>query len=99
MLHSTGTTRQVTVPVSAGLLGDPERYFDALSAYRDGDLVPIVSVFTDYSFAAISNFGQLIADLDEVRTEWGETVTGRLTGSSTRSTVSLPERAEPGSRP
>lgn len=47
MLRSSGTTRQVTVPVSAGLLADPEGYFDALDEYRAGNPVPIVEVFTD----------------------------------------------------
>ena len=37
MLRNKGLTRQVTVPVSAGLLVDTDGYIAALTAYRDGD--------------------------------------------------------------
>ena len=37
MLRGHGLTRNVTVPVSAGLLTNKIEYFDALDAYRDGD--------------------------------------------------------------
>ena len=42
MLRNKGLTRQVTVPVSAGLLADTDAYFAALTSYRDGDAAPIV---------------------------------------------------------
>ncbi len=37
MLRSKALTRSVTVPVSAGLLADTGAYFEALTAYREGD--------------------------------------------------------------
>ena len=40
MLRGHGLTRNVTVPVSAGLLTDTNGYFDALTAYRDGRPCP-----------------------------------------------------------
>ena len=45
MLRNKGLTRQVTVPVSAGLLADTDGYIAALTAYRQGDVTPIVERF------------------------------------------------------
>ncbi len=49
MLRNKGLTRQVTVPVSAGLLADTDGYIAALTAYRDGDAAPIVERFAEAS--------------------------------------------------
>lgn len=58
MLRAKGLTRHQTVPISAGLLVDTESYFDALSAYRDGDAAPIVHRFADATrFAAVTGRG------------------------------------------
>jgi len=46
MLRNKGLTRQITVPVSAGLLSDTSAYFVALTSYRDGDAAPIVQCFS-----------------------------------------------------
>lgn len=42
MLRRRGVTRNVAVPVSAGLLADVDGYHRALTAYREGDVNPIV---------------------------------------------------------
>ena len=49
MLRNKGMTRQVTVPISAGLLADTGAYFAALTAYREGDAAPIVERFAQAS--------------------------------------------------
>ncbi|WP_350348373.1 Fic family protein [Agromyces sp. G08B096] len=54
-----------TVPISAGLLADTERYFDALGAYRVGDAGPIVRAFTDASRLAAFTGTQLVNELAE----------------------------------
>lgn len=77
MLHSKGTTRNVTVPISAGLLVDVDRYFAALTAYRQGDPTGIVAAFTDATFSAVSNGRQLAEELRSIRAGWGESVTAR----------------------
>ena len=46
MLRNKGLTRQVTVPVSAGLLAHTTAYFAALTTYREGDAAPIVERFS-----------------------------------------------------
>jgi Fic family protein len=83
MLRRLGVTRNVTVPVSAGLLGDTGGYFDALSAYRAGNVEPIVRALADASFTAIGNGRQLVADLTSIRAAWGGRTTARA-GSAGR---------------
>ena len=77
MLRNKGLTRQVTVPVSAGLLSDTDGYFAALTAYREGDLAPIVEGFAHASERAVVNGRQLIDALREIRASWKDRITAR----------------------
>ncbi len=77
MLRGHGLTRKVTVPVSAGLLGDTNTYFHALTAYRNGDLEPIVAMMANASFAAIDNGRRLVTELHDVRASWNDRVKAR----------------------
>ncbi|MGV9803136.1 Fic family protein [Mycobacterium sp. NPDC003449] len=77
MLRNKGLTRQVTVPVSAGLLADTDAYFAALTSYRDGDAVPIVERFSQATVLAITNGRQLVADLRDIRKTWNDLITAR----------------------
>lgn len=88
MLHRGGLTRNLTVPVSAGLLRDPRVYFQALTDYRAGDVNAIVHTITEASFSAISNGRRLAADLIGIRERWNTSVTARP-GSSTRRLMEL----------
>ncbi len=77
MLRHRGLTRQVTVPVSAGLLADTGAYFEALTSYRDGDAGPIVERFSYATILAIANGRQLVADLREIRESWNGVIAAR----------------------
>jgi Fic family protein len=77
MLRGHGLTKNVTVPVSAGLLVDTGSYFTALTAYRAGDPAPIVQRLAEASFAAVTNGRELLADLREVRASWADRVKAR----------------------
>lgn len=77
MLRRAGATRRITIPVSAGLLTDVHSYFDALTAYRDGDVAPIVRRFSEASFAAVSNGRALTADLQTIHAAWAERLQAR----------------------
>ncbi len=77
MLRNKGLTRQVTVPVSAGLLADTDAYFAALTSYRDGVAAPIVERFSQAAILAIANGRQLVADLRAIRETWNGMVTAR----------------------
>ncbi|GAT00028.1 Fic family protein [Mycolicibacterium fortuitum] len=77
MLRNKGLARQVTVPVSAGLLADTDGYFAALTAYREGDLAPIVERFAHASERAVANGRQLITQLRDIRASWDDLITAR----------------------
>jgi hypothetical protein len=70
------------VPVSAGLLADTTRYFDALTAYREGDPEPIVERLASASFAAINNGRALVDELHALRAGWDDAITARRGASA-----------------
>lgn len=76
-LRNTGLTRNVTVPVSAGLLTNIDAYFEALDRYRAGDLIAIVEQFARAAFAAIANARHLAEAIHAIRAGWQEQVTAR----------------------
>ncbi|ERK73020.1 Fic family protein [Leifsonia aquatica] len=77
MLRHREITRSVAVPVSAGLLADVEGYHAALTAYRAGDVDPIILAFADASLRAVGNARQLVAEIDAVRADWDSRLTAR----------------------
>ena len=83
-LRHARVTRHVTVPVSAGLLVDIDRYFEALTAYRHGNPAPIVERFIHASFAAITNGRELVADLRATRERWHDSVKARRDAAAWR---------------
>ena len=84
MLRNKGLTRNVTVPVSAGLLTDTDSYFAALTAYRDGDPAPIVSRLSEAAVAAVFNGRQLVSDLHEIRAGWNDRISARSDSAAWR---------------
>ena len=77
MLRNKRLTRQVTVPVSAGLLTNVDAYFDALEAYRDGNPASIVERLSEASLLAVANGRQLVAELRSIREEWNLRIKAR----------------------
>ena len=84
MLRGGQLTRNVAVPVSAGLLRDTGRYFDALSAYRAGNITPIIHSLAYASFAAVDNGRILVADLESVQAEWRQRIRARQDSAAHR---------------
>jgi Fic family protein len=84
MLRGHGLTRNVTVPVSAGLLADTQAYFEALNAYRDGDPARIVASMAAASFAAVANGRQLVDDLHRIRASWNNKIQARRDSAAWR---------------
>lgn len=70
MLRHRGVTQTVVVPVSAGMLADAEGYHAALTAYRAGDVDPIIHSFAAVSLRAVHNARQLVAEIEEIRKSW-----------------------------
>lgn len=67
MLRNKGVTEKVTIPVSSGLLTDTAAYFNALGAYRESDIEPIVVMFAESTFRATDNGRKLAEDIRNVR--------------------------------
>jgi Fic family protein len=84
MLRNKGLARNVTVPVSAGLLTDTQAYFAALTVYRTGDLSAMVHQLSDASFAAIANGRELVSQLREIRAGWSDRVSARRDSAAWR---------------
>jgi Fic family protein len=81
MLRHGGLTRNVTVPVSAGLLHDTDAYFQALTEYRAGNTDAIVTAVAEASFAAIRNGRALLQDIQAAAARWDSVVVARSDSS------------------
>ena len=76
ILRNKGVVGSTAVPISAGLLVDVHRYFDALSSFREGDAGPIIRDFANASRIAATTGTQLVDDLVEQLDESREKMTG-----------------------
>lgn len=81
MLQHAGATTRATVPISAGLLTDTEAYFAALTAYRTGDINPIIARFVEATFIAIGNGRLLAQELVEIHEAWSASIRARRTAT------------------
>lgn len=77
MLRKRALTHSVTVPVSAGLLTDTDSYFEALGAYRSGDVAPIVEAMSGAAVVSIANGRILVDDLRGARGTWADALRAR----------------------
>jgi Fic family protein len=77
MLRNKRLTRQITVPVSAGLLSNTDAYFQALGSYRDGDPAPIVEQLSAAAILAVVNGRHLVGDLRSIREQWNSQIKAR----------------------
>ena len=63
MLRGKELVRNVTAPISAGLLRNTDEYFDALQEFRTGAAAPIVEQFNSAARYAASSGRKLVDDL------------------------------------
>jgi Fic family protein len=63
ILRNKGLVGTTAVPISAGLLVNTDRYFGALTAFREGDAGPIVREFAGASRIAATTGTRLVDDL------------------------------------
>ena len=66
------------------MLHDTSRYFDALGAYRTGDIAPIIRSIAEASFAAVHNGRILVDDLETVQLDWRDRVKARRDSAAHR---------------
>jgi len=77
ILRDRSITTSAALPISVGLLSDTAGYFDTLSAYRDGDVGPVVALFARSALAATERGTWLANELIDVRDEWNGQLTAR----------------------
>jgi Fic family protein len=77
MLASGGLIRKSALPISAGLLANTSKYFDALSAYREGDYAPITEQICLASLDAVTIGRRTLLDFENLQGEWRERATAR----------------------
>ncbi|MEG0477232.1 MAG: Fic family protein [Raoultibacter sp.] len=66
-----------TLPISAGLLHDVEPYMEALDAYHEGEIEPIVGLLIDALELAVVVGSHIASDVDEILAGWRERTTQR----------------------
>ncbi|MBX9718770.1 MAG: Fic family protein [Microbacteriaceae bacterium] len=81
MLRASDITRNVTVPVSAGLLTNVDAYHRGLTAYRSGNADAFVRLMAEAALIAVGNARQLVSDVRAVQQSWRERVTARRDSS------------------
>jgi len=70
MLRGKRLTRQVTLPVSAGLLRNVDGYIAALDSYRGGHPVPIIEQFAEASIFAVHSGRDLLRTMQDIQQQW-----------------------------
>lgn len=90
MLRESGLTRGSTIPVSAGLLHETDAYFAALTAYREGDIEPIIERVAEAAIFASRLTLDLNARLQALADEWRQRVRARKGASAWRLAEMLP---------
>ena len=84
MLKGKGLTRNVTVPVSSGLLAQPDIYHRALTAFRAGSPEDMIELTANAAFRAIANGRQLVSEIRQIRADWQNSVRSRSDSATWR---------------
>ena len=82
-LAEAGVLTQTALPISAGILHNVNAYFDALDAYHEGDVIPIITVITEALESALTLGRWLKDEISEVIADW-ESRLGVRTNASIR---------------
>jgi Fic family protein len=70
MLRGKRLTRQVTLPVSAGLLRNVDGYIAALDSYRTGNPLPIIERVAEASIFAVHSGRDLLTTMQQIQQQW-----------------------------
>lgn len=70
ILRKRGTTRRIVVPLASAIVARRQDYFDALTAYRNGDAGPIINAFTVGSSIAAQESRISASRLATMPEEW-----------------------------
>ena len=89
MLRHARVTTNITVPVSAGLLHDVDGYYAALTAYRRGNIQPIIASFAQASIYAVVNGRELIGDIRSIEADWASRMQALRSDAAARRVAKL----------
>lgn len=92
MLAADEVMRHTTLPVSAGLLHDMERYMASLDAYHDGVIEPIIECLADALELSVVIGSCIASDVDGVLKGWVSANTDRAGSASHRLPALLVEQ-------
>ncbi|MBQ9058611.1 MAG: Fic family protein [Atopobiaceae bacterium] len=92
MLSRDEVLLHTMLPVSAGLLHDVKRYMNALEAYHDGAIEPIIECLADALELAVVIGSRITSDVDEILAEWSYENTDRASSASHRLPALLVEQ-------
>lgn len=84
VLRERGLTQHTTVPVSAGLLTDTDGYFHALTAYREGDLAPIVEKVAQAAVSSTIDGRMLATEISQIHEDWKSKIRARQDAAAWR---------------
>lgn len=91
MLSRDEILLHTTLPISAGLLHDVEDYMQALAAYHDGEIEPIVERVASALELAVVIGARVSSDVDVILVQWQELITERKGSASHRLAALLVE--------
>lgn len=84
ILRFRGVTRNVAMPVSAGLLADVAGYHQALTSYRAGEVDPIVRAFSHAALRSVANTRQLVEEIELIQDSWRGRLKARKSSNAWR---------------
>lgn len=70
LLRGKGVTRHLTIPVSGGLLARRDDYIGALTAYRGGDVTPVIGEFARAALHGAYHGARLLDQISMIRQGW-----------------------------
>ncbi|HEY3605949.1 MAG TPA: Fic family protein [Pseudonocardiaceae bacterium] len=89
ILRYRGATTRVVVPLASALVAHRDRYFDLLSAYRLGEVRPLIESFAEATRIAAAESRTTAHRLAEVPNEWLDMVGRVRAGSATAKLIAL----------
>lgn len=89
LFRRRGITRRLVVPLASAVVARREAYFDALTAYRDGDAGPLTASFARGSAIAASESRTTAHRLSELPEEWRDLAGRPRRGSASSAILDL----------
>lgn len=82
ILRKRGATKRIVVPLASAIVARRQDYFDALTAYRNGDATPIISAFSTGSIIAAQEARTSATRLADMPRQWRELAGSARKGSA-----------------